>query len=140
MRRTDAQRFLRADFQHKGAIRFSTVRLEMRSNRLTTYGHPGAPTTGPLCLLRDALAEHIGDAASACVRRNWLCAGPGGRVNQAGEISRLIPVGIAEDEPMCRSTGRCVSTGSACQDAGIGSKAPLGINSVSASGGAGPEG
>jgi hypothetical protein len=69
------------------------------------------------------------------------CAGPGSRVNQVGEVSRLICLAILESgTSRCRPTGDSFSTGSACHDAVVGSNVPLGINKVPASGGAGPEG
>jgi hypothetical protein len=68
-------------------------------------------------------------------------AGPRGRIDQMGEVSRLILLGIAETERTeVDPLGGSVSTGSACQEAIVGSNVPLGINSVPASGGAGLEG
>jgi len=54
---------------------------------------------------------------------------------------RLTDCAIAENGTgRYRPTGRSVSTGSGSQDAALGSRVPLGIKSVPASGGAGPEG
>jgi hypothetical protein len=62
------------------------------------------------------------------------------RVDQMDQVSRVIPLAMAETERGDDAPGGSVSAGSACQDAVVGSNVPLGINSVPASGGAGSEG